>query len=127
MGAWGAGPLENDGAGDLLASIRHGDFSFEEIAWAFEDSDYLEVDGGQIAITLAHLVVAGREGTAVPGLDDVGPFLAQVTPERVAWIRAQVGLTLAGGETSELYELWEETDELDAWVAEARTLLARLA
>ena len=59
MGAWGSGPFENDGAGDLIASIGHGDFTFESVAWAFE-GDYLEVDGGQIAIALLELVLIVR-------------------------------------------------------------------
>ncbi|WP_454557298.1 DUF4259 domain-containing protein, partial [Salmonella enterica] len=56
---WGSGPFENDGAGDLIASIGHGDFTFETVEWAFED-DYLEVDGGQIAVALLELVLIVR-------------------------------------------------------------------
>ena len=88
MGAWGSGPFENDGAGDLLASIRAGDFSFDALGWAFEDG-YLEVDGGQIALALVDLAL------------DVADT------------------TLSGSEASELYELWEETENLDEWLRPA--------
>lgn len=118
MGAWGHGPFENDGAGDLLAEIRHGDFTFEGVEWAFEDPEYLEVDGGQIAVALAALVRVTRGELATPEEVDtasVEAFAAQLNPERVEWITAQLERTLSNGEASELYELWEETEYFEAW------------
>lgn len=123
MGAWGTGPFDNDGAGDLLASVRNGDFEFEE--WVPED-DYLEIDSGQGAIAMAQLVVSAREGGPVPDVDDLAPFTAQLTPERIASIRALVERAIASGETSELYELWAETDDFDEWITQARDLIAAL-
>lgn len=115
MGAWGVAPFDNDGAGDLVASIRHGDFSFDELE---VDDDYLEVDGGQYAIALVAiaLVVLGRRA-APAELDgvDVASLRAAFTPERLAWIVALAERTVEGAECSELYELWEEAGELDAW------------
>ena len=119
MGAWGVAPFENDGAGDLVASLRHGDFSFDE--WE-TDEDYLEVDGGQYAIALVEIALVALGKRAAPvELDgvDVASLTAQFTPDRLASIATLADRTLEGPECSELYELWEETDDLDAWRAPA--------
>ncbi|MEP7764998.1 DUF4259 domain-containing protein [Sanguibacter sp. 25GB23B1] len=130
MGAWGSGPFENDGAVDLLASIRAGEFSFDELGWAFED-DYLEVDGGQIALALVDLSLVGlgvRNGPPSSDLTgiDLGPFLAGLSRERLAWVVSVADRTLSGSEASELYELWEETDELDTWLRSAEESVGEL-
>lgn len=121
MGAWGSGPFENDGAGDLLASIRSGDFSFDALGWAFEDG-YLEVDGGQIALALVDLALVGLgvrpRSTDVEDLD-LTSFVADLTGDRLVWILDVADTTLSGSEASELYELWEETDDLDEWLRPA--------
>lgn len=117
MGAWGYDWNENDGALDLLASMREGDFSFESIGWAFED-EYLEVDGGQYALALVEVVLAAlkvREaGKALEGID-LNEARTLFTAERVAWIISTAERTLAGAEGSELYELWEEAGTLGEW------------
>jgi hypothetical protein len=122
MGAWGYGPFENDGAGDLLAAIRHDDFSFEGLGWAFEDLDYLEVDGGQIAVALAALVRVVRGELAAPTEIEaqLEGFAALLDPERLEWIQARLDRTLSDGESSELYELWEETDDFGDWLRASR-------
>ncbi|MCA0294861.1 MAG: DUF4259 domain-containing protein [Actinobacteria bacterium] len=58
---------------------------------------------------------------------DLAGFAAELTLERIEWIREQVARTIADADTSELYELWAETEDLDAWLAEARALVAALA
>jgi hypothetical protein len=123
MGAWGYGPFENDGAGDLLAAIRHGDFSFQSVEWAFEDPDYLEVDGGQIAIALAALVRVTHGEVPAPteiGAAQLESFTAQLDPQRLAWIQAQLDRSLSDSESSEVRELWEETDDFSNWLQSSR-------
>ena len=128
MGAWGSGPFENDGAGDLVASIRAGDFSFDELGWAFEDG-YLEVDGGQIALALVDLALVGlgihAPASGVADLD-LTDFVADLSRERLDWIVSVAERTLSGSEASELYELWEETDELDGWLRPAEVSVGEL-
>lgn len=127
MGAWGIGPFENDGALDLIAEMRSGNFSFDELGWAFDDEDYLEVDGGQIAIALAELAAAIAHGGPSPVEElDLSEVSAQFTSEKVAYIRKQVERTLSDGEHSELYELWQETDDFAVWLASSRATLERL-
>lgn len=128
MGAWGSGPFENDGAGDLLGSIRDGDFSFDELGWAFEDG-YLEVDGGQIALALVDLALVGlgvRPATAELVDVDLATFAASLSHERLDWILDVADRALSGSEASELYELWEETESLDEWRRPAETSVLEL-
>ena len=101
-----------------------GAFSFEEVDWAFEDSEYLEVDGGQIAIALGALVraVQGHPGSLGPELD-LSSFAARLTPARVGWVREGIERALAGPEASELFELWQETDEFEQWFQASRASL----
>jgi hypothetical protein len=127
MGAWGNGAFENDGALDLIADLRHGNFSFDEIQWAFEDENYLEVDGGQMALALAEIAVAIRKGQPSPVEElDLSTVAQHFTPEAIGFIREQVQRTLSDAEHSELYELWEETDELDEWLRASRATLNEL-
>ncbi|WP_291038635.1 DUF4259 domain-containing protein [Herbiconiux sp.] len=86
MGAWGAGPFENDGAADLAGDIDEGRFSFTAIETEFEDESYLEVDGGQWVLALAEIVVSSREGRELPVPGDFSAFVAGLSPERIAWI-----------------------------------------
>ncbi|MCJ0904419.1 DUF4259 domain-containing protein [Rhodococcus sp. ARC_M6] len=118
MGAWGSGPFENDGAGDVVASIGHGDFTFESVEWTFED-DYLEVDGGQIAVALLELVLivrADRKRDPLVEELDLDDFADALTGERLTWLIDMVERTIASTD-SELFELWDEQgpEELAAW------------
>ncbi|MDR2566758.1 MAG: DUF4259 domain-containing protein [Bifidobacteriaceae bacterium] len=124
MGAWGTGPFDNDGAADLVAEIRYDDFDLDNVAWAFEDPDHMVVDGGQIAIALGALIQAVNG--LRPGPDDeldLADFKAQLTPERVAWVRAEMLRAMSDGAVSEAYDLWEDAGELEAWLEESRACL----
>ncbi|PFG32724.1 DUF4259 domain-containing protein [Sanguibacter antarcticus] len=128
MGAWGTGPFENDGAGELLASIRAGGPVFDTLGWAIDD-DYLEVDGGQIALALVDLaLVCLGTRTPAPALSglDLAPLVAELSGARLDWILALADRTLSGTEASELYELWEETDTLAEWLRPAEQSVSEL-
>ncbi|QRY63976.1 DUF4259 domain-containing protein [Gordonia sp. PDNC005] len=124
MGTWGAGPFENDAAADLLVEISDASFDFESQAWAFDD-EYIEVDGGQIAIAMGALVTIGRgDGSGGPADVDAVAFAASLTDEQLTRLREWIGRVLADGDTSELYELWEESEDLDEWLAASRAGIA---
>lgn len=135
MGAWGTGVFENDGAGDLLAELRHAEperraaVVREALRFAVEATDYLEVIEGQAAVAAAAVVAAGRNGTEQASNGWAQPLaqadLPSSTPEDVDL--ARLALARVVGDHSEWRELWEETAELDAAlaaVAEVRTALA---
>ena len=128
MGAWSNEPFGNDGAGDLVATMSTGEFTFDALGWAFED-DYLEVDGGQYAIALVEIALV------VQGARDPHPALADVdlttvaplfTEDRVRWIVEMADRALLDSESSELYELWDEAGELEEWRAPSVESLTRL-
>ncbi|WP_282948815.1 DUF4259 domain-containing protein [Cellulomonas endometrii] len=130
MGTWGSAPFENDGAGDLLADIRHGEFTFEDVDAAFADDEYLEADGGQLALALVELALAvhGQPHSPLPDGDEdavVAAFAPHLTPGRTVWLCEQAERALADPDTSELYELWTEPGA-DAWREAALASVARL-
>lgn len=118
MGTWGTGSFDNNGALDMLEEIESSDFTFDDLQWAFEDTVYLEADGGQFAIALEALIrdVQKTPGPAVPDDVDLAAFARHVTPERVDWVRAQIARTPAGDEASEFHELWRETSDFAEWL-----------
>lgn len=128
MGTWGVGPFDSDGAGDLLAMIRHGDFTFAEVDEYVADDEYVEADGGQAVLALVELALAVH-GQPHADLDDadavVRAFADHLTPERTRWLLEQADRTLSDPETSELYELWAESGA-DEWLAASRASVERL-
>lgn len=124
MGHWS---LRNDDALDVLDSLREGEFSFAEVEWAFEDDDYLEANGGQIAVALAELAIAANRGQP-ERIDDLklSTIAGHFTDENLRFLRKQVARTLSGAETSELYELWADTEDFPQWLAATESLQRRL-
>ena len=119
MGTWGFGPFENDGAGDLLASLRAGDFDIDQYSTHVDDG-YLEADDAQAAVAVAEvLAVAHGLRPACSQLDgiDAAAFARSVTPDHRAWILETLARTIAGSDTSELHELWAENgpEDLEMW------------
>ncbi|WP_433609083.1 DUF4259 domain-containing protein [Prescottella agglutinans] len=130
MGTWGSGPFENDGAGDLLAALRAGDFDIDDYC-GHVDEDYLEADDAQAAIALAEVVATARGlRPSTPELDgiDVVAYVGSLTPEQRAWIITALERAIADSDTSELHELWAENgpEDLEEWRAPIASRLASL-
>ena len=123
MGAWGTGVFDNDGAGDLLADLRHAEparrpgIVREALQFAVDAGDYLEVIEGQAAVAAAAMVAAARgDGDGLYG----GP------PDGGSVELARQALDRVVGEASEWRELWEETPDLDGALAAVATVRAAL-
>ncbi|MFB2582149.1 DUF4259 domain-containing protein [Herbiconiux sp. P15] len=127
MGASGVGPFDNDTAADLAGDIVEGKFSFEQIEPQFEDESYLEADGGESVLALVEIILASREGRELPVSGDFSSFVAELSPERIAWIRHQANRAVSSAEHSELFDLWEDAGELDEWLLLARDAIGKLA
>lgn len=130
MGAWGVGTFENDDAGDWVYQLEEQEdltLLTETLKRAAEPSGYLESPACAEALAAAE-VVAALGGRAAPDLpeevrDWVAAHRRKVSPElRDLAVRAldQVAAD------SELKELWEETDELQAWSDRVVELRGRL-
>jgi uncharacterized protein DUF4259 len=132
MGAWGVGSFENDDAlGWVDELVEAADLSPVEEAVATVDEigeGYLEAPEASVAIAAAEVVAAVR-GFPGPDLPDAvrawiseqGPLevsagLADSARRAVARVRAH----------SELQELWDESDDAEAWSEAVASVRARL-
>ncbi|MFG5380386.1 DUF4259 domain-containing protein [Yoonia sp. R2-816] len=136
MGAWGVGSLDNDGSLDWLADFGDmGAAAAVEVLAATDESladGYIDSDVGSGVVVLAELLAASR-GKPNPALNDqIGEALARHKADLLAIDDLKLRTTkaldavLSDAETSELYDLWEESGEFDAWAAQVRELRARL-
>ncbi|MDR2988630.1 MAG: DUF4259 domain-containing protein [Nocardiopsaceae bacterium] len=134
MGAWGAGPFENDDAHDLLGELSElpaDELSGRlEAALAIPADGYLEVDEANAAIAAAGLIAVAR-GAALDGVDEVVMELANTDPvQNSARLRAPALAALARvtGESSEWQALWSESEtsaaQADAMIEGLRSALA---
>ena len=126
MGAWGAGPLENDTAADLLADLAEG------AAWAppaVPDDAPLPVADGERVLAMAAVVAAGRHERDLAG---VGPHLdpaalaARLDAAAVRRIHDLGRRAIAGPAESDLFAVWAEAGELDDWLAASRSAVDEL-
>ena len=130
MGTWGSGPFENDGAGDLLAAIRAGDFDIDDYT-RHVDEEYLEADDAQAAVALAEVVAVAHGLRPAPaqleGID-AAAYTRSLTAEQRAWSLTTLERTIADSDTSELHELWAENgpEDLAEWRTPISTRLESL-
>lgn len=133
MGAWGAGPFENDGAGDFeaaLCSAHAVDPTFLEATLREGDAPYIEIDAGQALIACAN-VIACMRGLARTGVPErVCQWMdrnASAPAEHwVAHARAALDAVMSGPERSEIFEVWQDADELEIWRASVERIRAHL-
>ncbi len=127
-GIWGTGPFDSDGAGDLLARVRSGAFTFAGLDPTFEDDEYVTTEAGRTALVLVELALAvhGLPHAEVPDEEaTVAAFAEQLTPERTRWLVEQAERTLGHPDTSQLYEQWTEPGA-EQWRRSAQDSVARL-
>ena len=129
MGAWGAGSFDNDDAVDWLVDLQEstGLTAIEAAFAAVEGSEEPDAPDASAAIAAAEAVAAlhGRPPAELPGeITDwlaaagsrPGPALAERARAAVQRVRA----------SSELKELWEESDPAE-WYGHVDELLSRLS
>lgn len=136
MGAWGIGSLDNDGSLDWLA-----DFSESGASAAIDALDaaaegvadgYLESDVAVAIVVLAE-VVAAALGKPDEDLSDQlsepierhKDALLEIDKVQARTVEALEAI-MTDAETSELFDLWQESDEFDAWLAQMKSLYTRL-
>ncbi|MEM9373872.1 MAG: DUF4259 domain-containing protein [Planctomycetota bacterium] len=133
MGAWGHGPFENDGALDFLYPIEERKSwqpAAEEITAAAQrvvEGGYIDAFDGDILIA-AGALVALQEGHDVASWSGETPLvdIAPCPPDLRAMIVAALPRVIDGPE-SEPHDLWEETDDLQAWMDSGNRVRAALA
>ncbi|MFK8052803.1 MAG: DUF4259 domain-containing protein [Woeseiaceae bacterium] len=132
MGAWGHGNFDNDAAGDWgYALEERDDLSFvqETIDAVFAEA-YIDADVACEAIAAIEVVarLKGQSGTSNAYTEAVDNWVKAHPVEVSAELIDQStrALALLQGESSELAELWAESDDEDAWRQEIDALSARL-
>ena len=125
MGAWGAGTFENDGALDWVGELEDQDdltLVLETLAQRDEAGE-----GGDAVLAAAE-VVAALNGSPAADLDEdvadwivdkpaPGDDVTRAALEGVAWVWS----------SSELRELWEDSDSMPEWTSAVEDLRSRLA
>jgi Domain of unknown function (DUF4259) len=128
MGAWGAGPFDNDDALDWLAMLSASrDFTEGRQALDVAREDYLDASDGSMALAAAK-VVAVALGHPAPSLPDgvtawVNSNRFVVAPADAAIALVAVERVLAGN--SELQDLWADA-ACDTWLESVQALRQRL-
>lgn len=127
MGAWGLQSFDNDDALDWLAELAEStDISVLKAALVLTE-DYIESPEACNAFAAAEVVLAllGKPRVELPeeAQEWVGHHPLDAKPLVPLAIQA---VTQILGEDSELKELWEETQDFDAWQRDVQDLLSRL-
>jgi hypothetical protein len=130
MGAWGLTSFENDDALDWVIDLESAvdmTILFDTLAFVNEsEEDYLDASDSCFALAASEVVAAlgGKPASNLP--DEIIKWIdGKGEPEPTLLSHAKKAVT-AVLEDSELKELWEETDEYEAWVADVEGLLERL-
>ena len=132
MGAWGTGNFDNDTALDWVFELEEvNDLSLiEKTIDAVFDDDYIDSDIGCEALIAIEAIARlignfGKDNSYAEDLDSwVKSHNLDVNNELI--VRGKKALDLIVSEKSELYELWEETEDFDTWKNEIDDLRARL-
>ncbi|MGJ6960663.1 DUF4259 domain-containing protein [Streptosporangium sp. G11] len=121
MGAWDMGPFDNDGALDHLGNLDGAKGMADLLATAMreilDDGEYVEGPEMSGAVAVACLVgarVIGAEPDAV-----AARWLEHNPFEPSAELRDLARATIDRAtrpDDNELYELWEDSGSLDAWL-----------
>lgn len=135
MGAWSHEPFGNDTAGDWVYELEDAiglDLLEETLDNVLvEDEEYLEAPEAEEALAavevIVHLVGKGAGFGKLP--EAVADWIESCTvkPEQPLIEKALAALERIAGEDSELRELWQESDDFEAWKTslEARTQALR--
>jgi Domain of unknown function (DUF4259) len=133
MGAWGTGPFDNDDAGDFADAVAgRGDLAaiksiFDQVLVA----DYVEAPLAWEAVAGADIMamLAGqpRNKTDYPESIQKWSKNAARAPSADEKEKARRALDRILSPQSELLELWEDSDDLEAWKASLEDIKRRLA
>ena len=134
MGAWSVDPFGNDDAADWAYELEEAD-SLSPIEEAIDavlssGEDYLEAPQACVAIAAIEVLarLAGRSGEKTSHTEAVDNWVAsvQLKPPVELIDKAQAALARILAENSELAELWQDSDDHDAWQASMDDLQARV-
>ncbi len=129
MGAWGVGTFDNDDALDWVIELQNSN-NLSPIIMAFsviDKSSYLEAPDCSRALAAAEVVAAlkGNPGNELP--DEIVAWLSsnKLSMDSELAVNAK-GSAIKIKQSSELKELWEESENLAEWENAINNLILRL-
>ena len=127
MGAWGVGSFENDGALDYLASVEELGTSLiaGSLGQPFVEPD-LEMDDAIEVLVAAEIVAAIATGKLDRLPEGADAFLSSLGDLSGLKAQAHAAVTIVR-DSSELSEVWAETDHHQQWLDDVNVLLSRLS
>ncbi|WP_022693040.1 DUF4259 domain-containing protein [Ponticaulis koreensis] len=127
MGAWGVGSFENDGALDYLASVEELGTSLiaGSLGQPFVEHD-LEMDDAIEVLVAAEIVAAIATGKLDRLPEGADTFLKSLGDLSGLKAQAHAAVTIVR-DSSELSEVWAETDHHQQWLDDVNVLLSRLS
>lgn len=135
MGTWSVDPFGNDDAADWAYELEEAE-DIEPIQAAIEavleaGDEYLEAPDAAIAIAAIDVLgrLMGRAGESSTYTEAIDTWVEKVdiVPEEEVLYQALQALDRIVAENSELRELWEESDDFEAWNASMQSLRSRIA
>jgi hypothetical protein len=125
MGAWDAGPFENDDALDFLGDLEESSSARSAVARALssaaETNGYLDASDGSVAVAAAAVIAVVRTGRLAGVADRVRARILQLglTADDASALApaAARALDRVDGPESELLDLWDEADSAEEWRA----------
>jgi hypothetical protein len=135
MGAWGVGIFENDAACDWAADLVGGeDLSAvaETLRLILETSDdYLDADLASQGLAACEVIarLKGNWGTRDAYTEKLDEWVTarRAVPATYLVEQARAAITRVLKSPSELLELWEESDDSQAWHESVSDLFARVS
>ena len=138
MGAWGHGSFENDTALDWVSELterrgffvfkKAGGFSVLEKALEVVPDTPLDADAGSEALAAAEVIAAlmGKGRDCLP--KELAEWVSNAQPVDVEPLRTKAlkALDAVLSEDSELRELWEESEDFEAWKSDVEGLRSLL-
>lgn len=133
MGTWSVDAFGNDDAADWAFELAESDdLSLVEAAidGALAESEYLEAPDAAIALAAMEVIArlkanwGDRNAYTEPTDRWVERVTVQLQPQLLARARAAIDRIL--GENSEMLELWQDSDDYEAWVESVENLRSRL-
>jgi hypothetical protein len=130
MGAWDVTAFGNDDASDMVLDLlEHSnprEYLTQILAHA-KETGYLEAPQGSQIVAAAAMVAAAKnkESISVPG-NAASWIDANESVLRPLAATALSAISRVRGENSELRELWQESDEFPAWIADLDRISAAL-
>ncbi|KRQ22769.1 hypothetical protein AOT83_09975 [Mycobacteroides sp. H001] len=127
MGAWGAGPFDNDDAADFLGDLRQGDDIELQLARCLRlaNADYLEAPEGSAVVAAAAVIALRCSGEVDAGAERWSEAVADIaikqTQAYALAVLARGAIARVQAPGSELADLWTEADPAE-WVAEVAAI-----